>query len=51
MQKAYFEDESLNKAKKEHGLHFTDAFRYLVDCFLYFERWQDYLRYYGKKAA
>ncbi len=38
---------TLNKAKKEHGLHITDAFRYLCDCVLQFDKWQDWLRYYS----
>lgn len=40
---------SLNKAKKEHGLHITDALRYWIDCVLNFDKWQDYIRYYSKK--
>ena len=43
------ENGTLNKAKKEHGLHITDAFRYFCDCVLQFEQWQNYLRYYSKK--
>jgi hypothetical protein len=48
LQIAYADSEgTLNKAKKEHGLHITDAFRYFCDCALNFEKWQDYLRYYS----
>jgi len=50
MNMAYTDDQgTLNKAKKEHGLHITDAFRYLCDCILQFEKWQDYVRYYSTK--
>lgn len=49
MQKAYADDNgTLNKAKREYGLNFTDAFRYIIDCMLHFENWQNYLRYYAK---
>lgn len=34
---------------KDYGLHFTDAFRYLVDCFLEFDRWKLNLEFYKKK--
>lgn len=34
---------------KDYGLHFTDAFRYLVDCFLEFDRWMLSLEFYKKK--
>lgn len=51
MMKAYADDAgTLNKAKKEHGLHFTDAFRYLLDCMLNFDEWHGYIRYYAKAS-
>jgi len=50
MNTAYVDDAgTLNKAKKELGLHITDAFRYFCDCALNFEQWQNYLVYYSKK--
>lgn len=50
MNNAYMDESgTLNKAKKEHGLHITDALRYLIDCILDFEKWQDYIRYYSRK--
>lgn len=39
---------SLNKAKKEHGLHITDTFRYFCDAVLHHNKWTDWLRYYSK---
>ena len=42
-------NNSLNEAKKEHGLHITDAFRYFCDCVLNFDKWQDYLIYFATK--
>jgi hypothetical protein len=50
MNTAYVDDAgTLNKAKKELGLHITDAFRYFCDCVLGFDKWQDYLIYFSKK--
>lgn len=39
---------TLNDAKKKNGLHIVDAFRYMIDCVLQFDKWQDYVRYYSK---
>jgi PBSX family phage terminase large subunit len=50
MNQAYIDDRgTLNKAKEEHGLHITDALRYLIDCVLNFEKWQDYIRHLSRK--
>lgn len=49
MNTAYVDEQgTLNKAKKENGLHITDAFRYFCDCVLNFTEWQNYLAYYSK---
>ncbi len=37
---AYMEDRSLDKAKKEHGLHVLDAWRYLMDFWFSFHSQQ-----------
>jgi phage terminase large subunit len=42
------ESGTLNKAKKEHGLHIVDAFRYMIDCMLRHDKWQEMLVYYRK---
>lgn len=50
MNVAYVDDKgTLNEAKKEHGLHITDALRYFIDCVLNFENWQNYILYFSKK--
>lgn len=50
MNNAYVDDRgTLNKAKDEHGLHITDALRYLIDCVLNFDKWQDYIRHLSRK--
>ena len=50
MNNAYVDDRgTLNKAKDEHGLHITDALRYLIDCMLNFDKWQDYIRHLSRK--
>jgi len=50
MNHAYVDDRgTLNKAKDEHGLHITDALRYLIDCVLNFDKWQDYIRHLSRK--
>ena len=47
---AYTDDKgTLNDAKNKNGLHIVDAFRYMIDCVLQFDKWQDYVRYYAKK--
>ena len=46
---AYTDDKgTLNDAKNKNGLHIVDAFRYMIDCVLQFDKWQDYVRYYSK---
>lgn len=51
MQKAYADrDGTLNPAKREHGLHYTDAFRYFIDCVLNFDQWQQFIKYYAKAS-
>ena len=46
---AYTDDKgTLNDAKNKNGLHIVDAFRYMIDCVLQFDKWQDYVRYYAK---
>lgn len=50
MQSAYVDENgTLNKAKKELGLHITDTVRYFCDCVLNFNDWQNYLAYYSKR--
>jgi len=47
---AYMSDtvngQSLDKAKKEHGLHAFDTLRYGIDCVLDFKNWQSNIEYY-----
>ena len=49
MMSAYVDNQnSLNKAKKELGLHITDAVRYFMDCVLNFDKWKEFLLYYKR---
>ncbi len=41
------EKGSLSKST-DNGLHITDAVRYIIDCMLNFDKWQEYLRFYSK---
>jgi len=40
---------SLDKCKKELGLHIADAVRYGIDAILMHDRWKDFLIYYKKQ--
>lgn len=47
--KAYADnDGGIDDAKKEHGLHIVDAFRYWIDCVLGHKEWRDYLVYFNR---
>ena len=41
-------NENLDKAKKEYGLHAFDTLRYGIDCVLNFKEWKNYIEYYRK---
>lgn len=46
---AFVENGSLDKAKKELGLHMTDAVRYGMDAILNHNNWKEWLIYYKKQ--
>ena len=49
MEVAYIDNGSLDKCKKELGLHIADAVRYGIDAILMHDRWKEFLIYYKKQ--